>query len=46
MRFDGWLSTRVIADELNLDKGIVRKILIEDLEMRKISAKDGTENFD
>jgi hypothetical protein len=33
------LSVRMTAEELNLDREIVRKILTEDLGMRKVSAK-------
>jgi histone-lysine N-methyltransferase SETMAR len=33
------LSVQMIAEELNLDRETVRKILTEDLGMRKVSAK-------
>jgi hypothetical protein len=36
---DRRLSVRMMAEELNLDRETVRKILIEDLRMRKLSAK-------
>lgn len=36
---DKWLSIRVVAEELNLDRETVRKILTEYLEMRKIFVK-------
>jgi hypothetical protein len=36
---DGQLSIRMMAEELNLDRESVRKILTEDLGMKKVSAK-------
>jgi hypothetical protein len=36
---DRQLSVRMMAEEPNLDRETVRKILTEDLEMRKVSAK-------
>jgi histone-lysine N-methyltransferase SETMAR len=36
---DRRLSVRMMAEELNLDRETVRKILTEDLGMRKVSAK-------
>jgi hypothetical protein len=37
--FDRQLSVQMMAEELNLDRETVRKILTEDLGMRKVSAK-------
>jgi mRNA-degrading endonuclease RelE of RelBE toxin-antitoxin system len=39
VRSDRQLSVRMMAEELNLDRETVRKILTEDLGMRNISAK-------
>jgi energy-converting hydrogenase A subunit M len=39
VRSDRRLSVRMMAEELNLDRETVRKILAEDLGMRKVSAK-------
>ncbi len=33
------LTVRSIAEQVNIDRGTVRKILIEDLDMRKVCAK-------
>jgi predicted transcriptional regulator len=33
---DRWLSVRLMAEELNLDRETVRKILTEDVGMRKV----------
>jgi len=34
-----WLTVRSIAEQVNIDRGTVRKILTEDLDMRKVCAK-------
>jgi predicted transcriptional regulator len=39
VRSDRRLSVQMMAEELNLDRETVRKILTEDLEMRKVLAK-------
>jgi hypothetical protein len=39
VRSDRRLSVRMMAEELNLDRETVRKILTEDLGMRKVSGK-------
>lgn len=41
VRSDRQLNTCVITEELNLDRETARKILTEDLEMRKYYAKIG-----
>jgi hypothetical protein len=35
------LTIRSIAEQANIDKGTVRKILTEDLDLKKVSAKRG-----
>lgn len=37
MTFDSLISTKVIAEELDLDRETVTKIFIEDLDIRTIS---------
>jgi hypothetical protein len=39
------LSIRMIAEELNVDKEVVRKILTENLKMKKVCAKMVPKNF-
>ena len=39
MRENRWLTVRSIAEQVNIDKETVRKILTEDLDMRKVCAK-------
>jgi hypothetical protein len=39
VRNDRRLSIRMTAEELNVDKGTVRQILIENLKMKKVCAK-------
>jgi len=39
MRENRRLTFRSIADEVNIDRETVRKILTEDLDMRKVCAK-------
>ena len=34
-----WLTVRSIAEQVNTDRETVRKILTEDLDMRKVCAK-------
>jgi len=34
-----WLTVRSIAEQVNIDRETVRKILTEDLDMRKVCAK-------
>jgi len=34
-----WLTVRSIAKQVNIDRETVRKILTEDLDMRKVCAK-------
>jgi len=34
-----WLTVRNIAEQVNVDRETVRKILTEDLDMRKVCAK-------
>ena len=38
-RSDRWLSVQMMAEELNLNREMVRKILTDDLGTRKFSAK-------
>jgi orotate phosphoribosyltransferase-like protein len=38
-RSDHWLTCRMIADELDMSKETVTKILQQDLGMRKVAAK-------
>jgi predicted ArsR family transcriptional regulator len=35
----GWLTIRMLSNELNINRETVRKILIEDLSMKKLCAK-------
>jgi len=35
------LTVRSIAEQVNIDRGIVRKILTEDLDMWKVCEKNG-----
>jgi len=39
MRENRRLTVRSIADQVNIDRETVRKILTEDLDMRKVCAK-------
>jgi len=39
VRENRWLTVRSIAEQVNIDRETVRKILIEDLDMRKVCAK-------
>jgi len=39
MRKNRWLTVRNIAEQVNIDRETVRKILTEDLDMRKVCAK-------
>jgi ribosomal protein S25 len=39
MHDNHWLTVRSIAQQMNIDREIVRKILTEDLDMRKMCAK-------
>ena len=39
MRENHWLTVRSIAEQVNIDRETVRKILTEDLDMRKVCAK-------
>jgi hypothetical protein len=39
LRENGWLTVRSIAEQVNIDRERVRKILTEDLDMRKVCAK-------
>lgn len=39
VKSDRWLSTQIIAEEINLDRETVKNILIKYLEMRKIFVK-------
>ena len=39
MRENRWLTVRSIAEQVNIDRETVRKILTEDLHMRKVCAK-------
>jgi transposase len=39
VRSDQWLTCRMIADELDMSKETVRKILLQDLGMRKLAVK-------
>ena len=39
MRENHWLTVRSIEEQVNTDRETVRKILTEDLDMRKVCAK-------
>jgi len=39
VRENRWLTVRSIAEQVNIDRETVRKILTEDLDMRKVCAK-------
>jgi len=39
VRENRWLTVRSIAEQVNIDRETVRKILTEDLHMRKVCAK-------
>lgn len=39
VRSDRWLTRRLITDELDMSKETVRKILVQDLGLRKLAAK-------
>ena len=39
VRANRWLTVRGIAEQTNIDRETVRKILTEDLDMRKVCAK-------
>ena len=39
VRENRWLTVRGIAEQVNIDRETVRKILTEDLDMRKVCAK-------
>jgi len=39
VRENGRLTVRSIAEQVNIDRETVRKILTEDLDMRKVCAK-------
>ena len=39
MQENRWLAIRSIAEQVNIDRETVRKILTEDLDMRKVCAK-------
>jgi predicted transcriptional regulator len=39
VRENRWLTVRRIAEQVNIDRETVRKILNEDLDMRKVCAK-------
>ena len=46
VRSDRRLGVRVISEELNMNRELLRQILKEDLGVRKISARNGALNFD
>jgi len=39
VRENCWLTVRTIAEQVNMDRETVRKILTEDLDMRNVCAK-------